>query len=217
MREIILDTETTGFSPATGDKIVEIGCVEMIDGVITGNNYHQYINPQRESSAGALRVHGLSSEFLAKKPVFKDIATEFLEYIKDSSLVIHNASFDMKFLNHELKLIKKKFLPNNIIDTLVLAKKKFPGEKVNLDSLCRKLKVDGSKRIKHGALLDAELLAEVYIELNGGKQITFDFGASEKKIEKTEVVLFSYREFKLKPEEEQAHQEMLKKIANHKW
>ena len=174
MREVVLDTETTGLDPATGDRIVEIGGVELHNHMPTGRVYHQYINPQRDMPEGAFAVHGLSSEFLSDKPVFKDIATAFLAFVGDAKLVIHNASFDMKFLNAELQWISLQPLPYaQAIDTLELARRKFPGAQNSLDALCRRFGVDNSAREKHGALLDSEILAEVYLELIGGRQPDF--------------------------------------------
>lgn len=177
MREIVLDTETTGFDPGTGDRIVEIGAIELVNHMATGAIYHQYINPEREMPEGAFSVHGLSDEFLSDKPVFERIAQAFLEFVGTSKLVIHNASFDMKFLNAELGWLGLQPLPmDQAIDTLEIARKKYPGAQNSLDALCRRFSVDNSGREKHGALLDSELLAEVYLELIGGRQP--DFGLS---------------------------------------
>ena len=171
MREIVLDTETTGFEPTEGDRIVEIGAVELFNHLPTGRTYHQYINPERNMPEAAFNVHGLSEEFLSNKPLFKDIAQDFIDFIKDSKLVIHNASFDMKFLNAELKWVNRPALPNNqAIDTLAIARRKFPGSPASLDALCRRFGIDNSSRTLHGALLDSEILAEVYLELVGGRQ-----------------------------------------------
>ena len=171
MREIVLDTETTGFDPVEGDRIVEIGAVELMNHLPTGRTYHQYINPQRSMPAGAFEVHGLGDDFLRDKPVFASIGQAFLDFIADAKLVIHNASFDMKFLNHELKLIGLPEIPwPRAIDTLGIARQKFPGAANSLDALCRRFGVDNSAREKHGALLDSEILAEVYLELIGGRQ-----------------------------------------------
>ncbi len=171
MREIVLDTETTGLDPSTGDRLVEIGAVELLNHLPTGNVYHQYIDPQRDVPDGAFQVHGLSREFLSDKPVFKDIAQAFLEFIGDSQLVIHNASFDMKFLNSELGQAGFSTIPMaRATDTLAIARVKFPGAQNSLDALCRRFGVDNSARTKHGALLDSEILAEVYLELIGGRQ-----------------------------------------------
>ena len=178
MRELVLDTETTGFEPETGDRIVEIGAVELIGHMPTGKTYHQYINPQRDMPQEAFEVHGLSIDFLRNKPVFSDIAQEFLDFVGDATLVIHNASFDMKFLNAELKWAGKPVLPmERALDTLALARKKHPGAQATLDALCRRYNIDNSERTLHGALLDSEILAEVYLELIGGRQP--DFGLSD--------------------------------------
>ncbi|MDF1854947.1 DNA polymerase III subunit epsilon [Pseudooceanicola sp.] len=174
MREIVLDTETTGFEPDQGDRIVEIGAVELFNHVPTGETYHVYINPQRDMPSGAFEVHGLSEEFLADKPVFADIAQDFLDFIGDARLVIHNASFDMKFLNAELSWLKRPRLPDEqALDTLAIARRKFPGSPASLDALCRRFGIDNSARTLHGALLDSEILAEVYLELIGGRQPDF--------------------------------------------
>jgi DNA polymerase-3 subunit epsilon len=174
MREVVLDTETTGLDPDTGHRIVEIGGVELHNHMPTGRVYHQYINPERDMPEGAFAVHGLSSAFLSDKPVFKAIADAFLEFVGDAKLVIHNASFDMKFLNAELKWIGNQPLPySQAIDTLEIARRKFPGAQNSLDALCRRFGVDNSSREKHGALLDSEILAEVYLELIGGRQPDF--------------------------------------------
>lgn len=174
MREIVLDTETTGLDPNTGDRIVEIGAVELYNHMATGNTYHQYINPQRDMPEEAFRVHGLSEAFLSDKPVFKEIGQAFLDFIGDAKLVIHNASFDMKFLNAELKWMGLPLLPwEQAIDTLAIARKKFPGAQVSLDALCRRFGIDNSARTLHGALLDSEILADVYLELIGGRQPDF--------------------------------------------
>jgi len=179
MREIVLDTETTGFDPAGGDRIVEIGCIELIDHVPSGNSYHCYLNPERDMPADAEKVHGLSIGFLSDKPLFADIAREFLDFIADDPLVIHNAGFDMKFLNAELGRMGAALLPfERAIDTIVIAKVKFPGARYSLDELCRRFGIDLSDRSKHGALLDAELLAKVYLELLGGRQKTLGLAPS---------------------------------------
>ena len=174
MREIVLDTETTGLDPNTGDRIVEIGAVELLNHMPTGKTYHQYINPQRDMPAGAFAVHGLSAEFLANKPVFADISQAFLDFVGDSKMVIHNASFDMKFLNAELNWCEKQKLPMaQALDTLEIARRKYPGASNSLDALCRRFGIDNSARTLHGALLDSEILAEVYLELIGGRQPDF--------------------------------------------
>ncbi|MEM7076875.1 MAG: DNA polymerase III subunit epsilon [Pseudomonadota bacterium] len=177
MREIVLDTETTGLDPHQGDRIVEIGAVELFNHVPTGQTFHKYINPQRAMSPEAFEVHGLGDEFLADKPVFPDIADEFLGFIGQARLVIHNASFDMKFINAELKWADRTRIPDDrAIDTLDIARRRFPGSPASLDALCRRFGIDNSARTLHGALLDSEILAEVYLELIGGRQP--DFGLS---------------------------------------
>lgn len=174
MREIVLDTETTGFEPESGDRIVEIGAVELHNHVPTGRTYHQYINPERAMPQEAFEVHGLGDEFLRDKPKFAEIGDAFLQFIGDAKLVIHNASFDMKFLNAELKWMNRPLLPlDQAIDTLAIARKKFPGSPASLDALCRRYNIDNSARTLHGALLDSEILAEVYLELIGGRQPDF--------------------------------------------
>lgn len=174
MREIVLDTETTGLSPKEGHRIVEIGALEMRNKVLTGEKFHFYINPERDMPESAYRIHGISSEFLRDKPLFSDIADDFLTFIKDATLVIHNARFDINFINHEFSLLKIPPLNlSDAIDTLPMARKKFPGAKANLDALCKRFKIDNTAREYHGALLDAELLAEVYVELTGGRQESF--------------------------------------------
>lgn len=170
MREIVLDTETTGFKPEEGHRLVEIGCLELVNHVQTGNRFHVYINPERPVPPEASAVHGLTDEFLADKPVFETVAAEFVAFIGDSPLVIHNAAFDMKFLRWELKLLGYPDLKNQAIDTLLMARQKFPGAPATLDALCKRFGVDNSGRTFHGALLDAQLLAEVYLELLGGRQ-----------------------------------------------
>lgn len=174
MREIVLDTETTGFDPLTGDRIVEIGCVELINHVATGETFHVYINPQRAMPEDAFKIHGLGDDFLRDKPKFVDIGQKFIDFIGDARLVIHNAEFDMKFLNAELGWIKLPLLPmERAIDTLAMARKKYPGAQNSLDALCRRFAIDNSSRTLHGALLDSEILAEVYLELIGGRQPDF--------------------------------------------
>ncbi len=174
MREIVLDTETTGLDPATGDRIVEIGAVELINHMPTGEVYHQYINPERDMPAEAFAVHGLSMEFLSDKPVFSRVAKDFLEFIGKSRLIIHNAAFDMKFLNAELEWCSQPKIPmGQALDTLAIARKKFAGAQNSLDALCRRFGIDNSNRTLHGALLDSEILAEVYLELIGGRQPDF--------------------------------------------
>lgn len=171
MREIVLDTETTGFEPEQGDRIVEIGAVELYNHMPTGKTYHQYINPERAMPAEAFAVHGLGDDFLRDKPVFAKIVDEFRAFIGESKLVIHNAAFDVKFLNAELRWAKRPLLAADCaIDTLDIARRRFPGSPASLDALCRRFGIDNSSRTLHGALLDSEILAEVYLELIGGKQ-----------------------------------------------
>ena len=174
MREIVLDTETTGLDPTEGHRIVEIGGVELFNHMPTGRTYHQYINPKRMMPKEAFEVHGLGDDFLRDKPLFPAIAQAFLDFIADAPLVIHNASFDMKFLNAELAMANMPTLSGSrAIDTVVMARKKFPGSPASLDALCRRFNIDNSMREKHGALLDSEILAEVYLELIGGRQPDF--------------------------------------------
>ena len=174
MREIVLDTETTGFKPEEGDRIVEIGAVELWNHVPTGKTYHQYINPQRSMPQEAFEVHGLGDDFLRDKPVFAEVGQAFLDFVGDAKMIIHNATFDMKFLNAELGWMNLPQLPwDQAIDTLAIARKRFPGSPASLDSLCRRFAIDNSARTLHGALLDSEILAEVYLELIGGRQPDF--------------------------------------------
>ena len=182
MREVVLDTETTGLDPASGDRIVEIGCVELINHMPSGKTYHQYVNPQRDVPEGAFRVHGLSEAFLSEYPSFVEIAEQFIEFIGDAQLVIHNASFDMGFINNELDRISQERLAmSRSIDTLQMARAKFPGAQASLDALCRRFEVDNSSREKHGALLDAELLSEVYLQLIGGRQPDFELARENRE------------------------------------
>jgi len=171
MREIVLDTETTGLDPNSGHRIVEIGCVETRYHITTGESFHVYINPERDMPEEAFNVHGLSEQFLSDKPVFAEVVEDLLSFIGDAPLVIHNADFDMKFLNAELKRIGRPLLDRDrAVDTVTMARRKFPGAQANLDALCRRFEIDLSRRDKHGALLDAELLADVYLQLRGGAQ-----------------------------------------------
>ena len=180
MREIVLDTETTGLDPNDGHRIVEIGAVELLNHLPTGRTYHQYLNPQRPMPKEAFDVHGLGDDFLRDKPLFAAIAADFLAFISDATLVIHNAPFDMKFLNAELTAVNRPTLPmSRAIDTVTMARQKFPGSPASLDALCRRFGVDNSAREKHGALLDSEILAEVYLELIGGRQPDFGLGAQQ--------------------------------------
>jgi DNA polymerase III subunit epsilon len=173
VRQIVLDTETTGLEPSEGHRIIEIGCVELLNRKLTGNHYHQYIKPEREIDEGAIEVHGITNEFLADKPVFADIAQDFIEFIDGAELIIHNAPFDVGFINHELFLLNPgaRALESHckILDTLALARRLHPGQKNNLDALCKRYAVDNSQRELHGALLDAEILADVYLLMTGGQ------------------------------------------------
>jgi len=172
MREIVFDTETTGLDPKTGDRMVEIGCIELVNRVPTGATFHAYFNPERDMPAGAEAVHGLSSAFLADKPLFRDRAEELIAFIGSAPLVAHNAGFDFGFLNNELEFCSRAVVSlERMIDTVAIARRKHPGAKLSLDALCTRYGIDRSHRVKHGALLDAELLAQVYVELTGGRQI----------------------------------------------
>ncbi|MBL7480954.1 DNA polymerase III subunit epsilon [Legionella bononiensis] len=176
MRQIILDTETTGIGPEQGHRVIEIGCIELIDRKLTGKHFHVYLNPERDVEEGAFRVHGISTEFLQDKPLFKDVVSEFLQFVGGAELVIHNAPFDVGFLNSELKHVhwKKKLEEYcDIFDTLVLAREKHPGQRNSLDALCKRYNIDNSNRQLHGALLDAEILAFVYLAMTGGQASLF--------------------------------------------
>lgn len=225
MREIVLDTETTGMDPNDGHRIIEIGAVECINHVPTGKHLQLYINPEREVPADAIAVHGITNEFLADKPVFAQVYTEFIDFIKDAKLVIHNAEFDMKFLNWELKKVGHPALPwSHVVDTLGMARKKFPGSPANLDALCRRFNIDNTERTYHGALLDSELLAEVYLELLGGRQHGLGLlsGGAGKKSGlggKTDIKR-EYREprvFTVTEDEKAAHAALLEKINDPVW
>jgi len=188
LREVILDTETTGLDPANGDRVVEIGAVELLNHLPTGRTFHVYINPERDMPKEAEAVHGLSAVFLKDKPVFASIARDFLDFIGDATLVIHNASFDVAFLNAELAFLRlPALMPERVIDTLHIARQKHPGSANSLDALCRRYGIDNSRRTKHGALLDSELLAEVYLELIGGRQTALILEAS--RVRKTTTVI----------------------------
>jgi DNA polymerase-3 subunit epsilon len=224
MREIVLDTETTGLDPASGHRIVEIGCVELINHIRTGNYFHSYLNPERDMPREAENVHGLSSAFLADKPLFAMVAQSFLEFIGGDPLVIHNAGFDLKFLNAELDAVGLPLLDfERAIDTVFMARKKFPGQPASLDSLCKRFNIDLSARSKHGALLDAELLAEVYLELRGGRQSVLGLVAETTEVSIETTLTFSghsnipERHFPPSAEELAAHKNMLEKIKNTLW
>ena len=224
MREIVLDTETTGLDPASGHRVVEIGCVELINHIRTGNYYHTYLNPERDMPREAENVHGLSAIFLADKPLFATIAQSFLEFIDGDPLVIHNAAFDLKFLNAELDVVGLPLINfERAIDTVFMARKKFPGQPASLDSLCKRFAIDLSARTKHGALLDAELLAEVYLELRGGRQSVLGLIAETGEASAENTLTFSghsnipERHFPPSAEELAAHRHMLEKIKNALW
>lgn len=223
MREIVLDTETTGFEPSEGHRMVEIGCVELINHVATGRTFHRYMNPERDMPEDAERVHGLSSAFLADKPLFKDIAQEFLDFVGTAPLIIHNAAFDMKFINAELALCGFAPLPfEQAVDTVAMARRRFPGAPVNLDALCRRFGIDNSHRDKHGALLDSELLAEVYLELRGGREPGLELGAKGGGVTVERVRIErpnrAPRPHAPLPEEETAHRAFLeKKVKGALW
>jgi len=225
MRQIILDTETTGLEPTQGHKIIEIGCVEMIDRKLTGNHYHVYINPRREIDDGAIEVHGITNEFLQDKPLFKDIVEDFLEYVKGSELVIHNAPFDIGFLNSELKQLTKP--PGvmsdfcSVLDTLVLARQMHPGQKNSLDALCKRYFIDNSHRDLHGALLDSEILAEVYLGMTGGqtdltlthKQDYLTANRDEGGIRRLSDKRAAFKVINASEQEFEAHQTYLKELS----
>ena len=219
MREIILDTETTGLDPAKGDRLVEIAGVEVLNFIPTGEHFHVYINPERDVPDEAFQVHGLSTDFLKDKPLFKDVAQDFLNFIGDARLVIHNAEFDMKFLNSELKRIGLDPLPaERAFDTLTYARRKHPGASNSLDALCARYKIDNSRRTKHGALLDSEILAEVYAELMGGRQATLILAAETASGQPIEVKARRERAKPLgsllKEEEARAHAGFLEKLGD---
>ncbi|MEH6527915.1 MAG: DNA polymerase III subunit epsilon [Sneathiella sp.] len=220
MREIALDTETTGFDPASGDRIVEIGCVELVNHLPTGNIFHRYINPERDMPEGAFKVHGLSEEFLKTHNVIAREIDEFLAFIGNAKLVIHNAQFDMKFLNAELIRMKRPPLSmSQSIDTVSMARRKFPGAQASLDALCRRFAIDNSARTKHGALLDAELLAEVYLELIGGRQqgFTLEENAAFAAESQTEIEVRPARPHAASDDEQAAHTAFLETLTDPIW
>ena len=213
MKEIILDTETTGLSVQDGHRIVEIGCIELDNLIPTGNKFHCYLNPEKKVSEKAFEVHGYSDEFLSKQKKFNEIADEFLNFIKEKKIVIHNAEFDLGHINNELKIIGKKKIDNEIIDTLILARNKFPGSSISLDSLCKKYRIDNSKRIRHTALVDCDLLAKVYINLIDQKEPTLNF--QEQSIKKNNIsddkILYFKKVVKPSGDELNNHKDYLKK------
>lgn len=223
MRQIVFDTETTGIEISAGNRVLEIGCVEIIDRQITGKTWHRYINPQRDSEPDALKVHGLTSEFLADKPLFSDIAEEFIEFIKGAELIAHNASFDIDHLNNELMLDGNRFgrIEDHcqVTDTLAMARSKYPGSRVTLDALCRRFEVDNSGRDLHGALIDSDLLAQVYLLMTGGQK-GLEFGDDgdgsgiriAEKIRKVDAALV-LPTLSLTDNERQAHEEYLQLLS----
>ena len=227
MREIVLDTETTGLDPNSGHRIVEIGCVEMVGHIRTGNHYHTYLNPERDMPMEAQNIHGLSSEFLKDKPLFRTVARSFLEFIGDSPLVIHNAGFDLKFLNHELNALDLPLIDfERATDTVLIARRMFPGSPANLDALCKRFGVDTAARTKHGALLDAELLADVYLELKGGRQASMtslmQASAAVRDEQGVELIFTGHsdipvRHFPPSSEELAAHKAMVDKLKTPIW
>lgn len=222
-REIVLDTETTGMDPNDGHRVIEIGCIELVNHLPTGRTYHQYINPERDIPPDAVAVHGLTEAFLADKPTFGEVVGDFLDFIADDAkLVIHNAAFDVKFLNAELKAFGFPSLDGKrIIDTLDMARRKYPGSPANLDALCRRFSIDNSNRTLHGALLDSELLAEVYLELLGGRQhglgISVSRDTAETTVQKVERVFREPRPFPVDGTEAAAHEQLLDQLKEPLW
>lgn len=224
VREVVLDTETTGFEPSEGHRLIELGCIELINHLPSGRIFHAYFNPMRDVPADAVRIHGLTTEFLKDKPLFAEKVEEFLNFIDGAQLVIHNAEFDMKFLNAELKLCGLKGLSmSSVTDTLTLARAKFPGQPANLDALCRRFKVDNTERKLHGALLDSELLSEVYLELIGGRQ--HGLGLDSAAIERQSAALSAkikrqkreQRSFPPSDDELRTHETLIDAIKNALW
>ena len=212
MKEIVLDTETTGLSVKDGHRIVEIGCIELDNLVPTHNKFHCYLNPERKVSEKALEVHGYTDEFLSTKQKFKEIVDLFLSFIKDKKLIIHNAEFDLAHLNNELALLGKKKLSNNVVDTLVLARDKFPGSSISLDALCKRYRIDNSKRTQHTALIDCDLLSKVYINLIDQKEPTLNFNNEiiDNKYQKENKVLYFKKIIRPNDKEKNNHSEYLK-------
>ena len=212
MKEIVLDTETTGISVKEGHRIVEIGCIELENLIPTKNRFHCYLNPERKVSEKAFEVHGYTDDFLASQKKFSDVGEEFLEFIKDKRLIIHNAEFDLGHLNNELSLFGKKKIENEVVDTLILARDKFPGSPVSLDALCKRYRIDNSKRTQHTALIDCDLLAKVYINLIDQKEPTLDFQSDEAKVNQKNTKSVGYFKKVISPTEEELkkHKEYLK-------
>ena len=212
MREIVLDTETTGISVKDGHRIVEIGCIELENLIPTKNKFHFYLNPERKVSEQAFKIHGYSDEFLSKQKKFNEIVNEFLEFIKDKRLIIHNAEFDLTHLNNELKLLGLEKVDNEVIDTLVLARNKFPGSQISLDALCKRFRIDNSRRVTHTALIDCDLLAKVYINLIDQREPSLNFKEIKNQYEKKDDVILNYYKKIVKPSEieKNKHKEYLK-------
>jgi DNA polymerase-3 subunit epsilon len=212
MKEVVLDTETTGLSVKDGHRVVEIGCIELEDLIPTKNKFHCYLNPQRKVSEKALAVHGYNDEFLSKQKKFSEIGEEFLDFIKNKKLIIHNAEFDLAHLNNELNLFGKKKIENEIVDTLILARDKFPGAPVSLDALCKRFRIDNSKRTQHTALIDCDLLAKVYINLIDQKEPTLDFKNNTEENKQTDSPKVVYFKGIVKPSDQELkeHKEYLK-------
>ncbi len=212
MKEIVLDTETTGISVKEGHRIVEIGCIELDNLIPTKKKFHCYLNPERKVSEKAFEVHGYSDSFLSDKMKFGEIADDFLQFIKDKRLIIHNAEFDLSHLNNELKIIGKNKIDNEVVDTVLLARNKFPGSQNSLDALCKRYRIDNSKRVQHTALIDCDLLAKVYINLIDQKEPTLDFKDKEEEVSKLKTgnVIYSTKVIKPSPEELKNHQIYLK-------
>jgi len=219
MREIVFDTETTGLDPNSGHRVIEIGCVEIVNLVPTGKFLHKYLNPEREVPEDAVRIHGLTTEFLKDHPLFSEVVEEFLNFIGGASLVAHNAEFDMRFLNWELQNAGLKTIPQSrFVDTLQIARSKFPGSPNSLDALCKRLGVDNSNRTKHGALLDSEILAEVYLELKGGKQAGLELVQKAVKEDKpVEQKARAPRSFPPSEEELRAHEKFVSALPDAVW
>ena len=212
MKEVVLDTETTGISVKDGHRLVEIGCIELDNLIPTKNRFHSYLNPERKVSEKALEVHGYTDEFLATQKKFLDVVEQFLEFIKDKRLIIHNAEFDLSHLNNELAILGKKKINNEIVDTLILARDKFPGSPVSLDALCKRYRVDNSKRTQHTALIDCDLLAKVYINLIDQKEPTLNFKSDEFKVNQNKNISSDYFKKVVTPtnDELRRHKEYLK-------
>ena len=212
MNEVVLDTETTGLSVRDGHRIVEIGCIELSNLVPTAKKFHCYLNPERKVSEKALEVHGYTDDFLSNKKKFKEIVDDFLDFIKDKRLIIHNAEFDLSHLNNELKILGKEEIKNDIVDTLILARDKFPGSSISLDALCKRYKIDNSKRSKHTALVDCDLLAKVYINLIDQKEPTLNFQPRDKEINELNIknTLYFKNVVKISDQEKNNHSVYLK-------